>query len=107
MASTDPSPPTGSSSDPPADPPADSSPISSVFSSPLAAHRGGRGDAIFSALAKSSGIFVLLLIGAIGVFLAGKAIPAYRLQGIHFLTEKEWFPDSTPPVFGIAALVFG
>jgi phosphate transport system permease protein len=50
---------------------------------------------------------VLLLIVAIGIFLTAKALPAVRIAGWHFVTEKTWFPDNTPAVFGIAALLFG
>ncbi|HZQ27140.1 MAG TPA: phosphate ABC transporter permease subunit PstC [Acidimicrobiales bacterium] len=66
-----------------------------------------RGDAVFSFVAQAAGVFVLILIVAIGVFLVGRAVPAFRLAGLHFFTEKTWFPDNAPPVFGIAALAFG
>jgi phosphate transport system permease protein len=75
--------------------------------SALATRRGGRGDAVFAALTKASGVFVLVVIVAIAVFLGGRAIPALRAQGLRFFTTKSWYPDGHPPVFGIAALAFG
>jgi len=50
---------------------------------------------------------VLVLILAIAAFLIWKAAPAFRSAGPRFLTEKQWFPDNTPPKFGIASLAFG
>ena len=66
-----------------------------------------RGDRIFSALTTAAGVFVLVLIVAIGVFLLTKAIPAVQKDSTSFLTTKLWQPDNTPSVFGIAALAFG
>jgi phosphate transport system permease protein len=76
-------------------------------SSSLAARRGGRGDAVFSGLAKGAGVLVLVIIVAIAVFLAGRALPAWRVEGWKFFTIKAWYPDAHPPLFGIAALAFG
>jgi phosphate transport system permease protein len=77
--------------------------------SPSIARRGKarRGDAIFSFVARAAGVFVLVLIVAIGAFLVGRALPAFSQAGLHFFTEKTWFPDNSPSVFGIAALAFG
>ncbi len=66
-----------------------------------------RGDRVFAAISKGAGIFILVLTGAIGLFLAWKAIPALQSNSVNFFTTTEWLPDSTPPVFGIAALAFG
>jgi phosphate transport system permease protein len=65
------------------------------------------GDQIFRGLAVGSGVAVLLLIVAIAGFLVVRAVPAFSQAGVHFFTEKNWFPDATPAVFGIAALAFG
>ncbi|MCW2668597.1 MAG: phosphate transporter, inner rane subunit PstC [Frankiales bacterium] len=65
------------------------------------------GDRVFTALTTGAGLLVLALIVAIGVFLLTKAIPAVRKDSTSFFTTKLWQPDNTPPVFGIAALVFG
>jgi phosphate transport system permease protein len=79
-----------------------------VSSAPVLRRGGGRlGDSIFRAIVLGAGILVLLLIAAIALFLMGRALPAFRDQGWRFFTEKIWFPDATPSVFGIAALAFG
>src|SRR4051812_3433452 len=66
-----------------------------------------RGDRIFRGLTLGSGLLILGIIVAIAVFLVWKAIPAFRVAGFHFFTEKTWFPDATPAKFGVAALAFG
>jgi phosphate transport system permease protein len=48
------------------------------------------GDRIFSALASGSGVFIVVLIAAIGLFLLFQAIPSLRLDNINFLTSHEW-----------------
>ena len=66
-----------------------------------------RGDRIFRSVTLGSGLVILGLIVAIAVFLIWKAIPALRVAGFHFFTEKAWFPDAKPAKFGVAALAFG
>ncbi|MBV9934345.1 MAG: phosphate ABC transporter permease subunit PstC, partial [Actinobacteria bacterium] len=68
------------------------------------------GDRIFRRVTEAAGLFVLVTIAAIAVFLVAKAVPAFRSQGLHFFTRKDWFPDPSAGVkahFGIAALAFG
>ncbi len=65
------------------------------------------GDRIFRGMTRGAGIFVLILMASIGAFLVWKAIPAFQNNTGNFFTTQEWFPDSDPPVFGIAALAFG
>jgi len=50
---------------------------------------------------------VLVIIVAIAVFLIAKAIPALRADKANFLTYQQWFADSQPAKFGIAAIAFG
>jgi phosphate transport system permease protein len=50
---------------------------------------------------------VLVLLVAIAIFLVVEAVPALRDNTANFFTEKNWFPDNKPAVFGIAALVYG
>ena len=69
--------------------------------------RGARGERIARVIVVGGGIFVLALIVAILVFLVVKGWPAFTTAGWSFFTTKVWFPDNQPPVFGIAALVFG
>ncbi|WP_305784816.1 phosphate ABC transporter permease subunit PstC [Symbioplanes lichenis] len=61
----------------------------------------------FRGLSTAAGVMVLVIIAAIAVFLISKAAPALTANDANFLTTKEWFPNDTPPVFGIAALAFG
>ena len=66
-----------------------------------------RADMVFQAVSTGSGLLVLLVIAAIAAFLVMKAVPAFRDAGWRFFTERQWFPDNSPPTFGVAALVFG
>jgi phosphate transport system permease protein len=64
-------------------------------------------DRVFRWLTEGAGLVVLALIVAIAAFLIWKAGPAFDRAGRHFFTEKQWFPDASPPRFGVAALAFG
>ncbi|MCX6458863.1 MAG: phosphate ABC transporter permease subunit PstC [Actinobacteria bacterium] len=68
---------------------------------------GRVGDRIFRGFASGAGIFVLVIMGAIGAFLIWKSIPSLQADSTNFFTTTEWFPDDNPAVFGIAALLFG
>ncbi|PSL55021.1 phosphate ABC transporter membrane protein 1 (PhoT family) [Saccharothrix carnea] len=48
------------------------------------------GDRIFAGLATGSGIFIVVLIAAIGIFLLLQAIPSLALDKVNFLTSREW-----------------
>lgn len=67
--------------------------------------RLGRSDRIFFRGASASGIFVLLVMVAVGAFLALEAAQALRATGFSFLTTAEWQPDRGQ--FGIAAVMLG
>jgi phosphate transport system permease protein len=62
---------------------------------------------VFRGTATAAGTVVLVIIVAIAVFLIWKAIPALKANSANFFTEQEWFADSSPPRFGIAAIAFG
>jgi phosphate transport system permease protein len=66
-----------------------------------------RGDAVFAALARGSGIVLLAIMAAIAAFLLLQAIPAIAADHTNFLTTLGWDPDSTPATFGIGSLAFG
>jgi phosphate transport system permease protein len=70
---------------------------------------GGRGksvgDAVFSAAAHLSGVFVLLLLGAIIVLLFLGGLPAFRAEGLSFLYSSEWNPVTER--FGALVSVYG
>jgi phosphate transport system permease protein len=61
----------------------------------------------FRGITAAAALITLALLLAVAIFLVVKAIPALRADTGSFLTAKAWQPDSTPPVFGVAALAFG
>jgi phosphate transport system permease protein len=65
------------------------------------------GDRIFVGLSRGSGIFVLVLMGAIAAFLTYRASIAISKDEANFFTSFEWNPAGIPPEFGIAVLAFG
>jgi phosphate transport system permease protein len=71
----------------------------------LHAHKG-RGDTISRLVTSAAGVFVLVLLAAIAVFLVVKALPAFEHDTTSFWTTKRWDPDNTHS-FGIAAMAFG
>ncbi len=64
-------------------------------------------ESFFRILSTSAGMFVLVIIVAIGTFLIVKAVPALRANQANFFTYKYWMPDQAKPMFGIAAIAFG
>jgi phosphate transport system permease protein len=63
------------------------------------------GDAIFAALARASGAFVLILLGSIILSLLWGALPAFRQFGIGFVTSTDW--DPVKQAFGAAVSIYG
>jgi phosphate transport system permease protein len=94
MTTTAPQPTTG----PTADPSARS----------LLAGRGTsrRGDAVFAAGVRAASLFVVVLVALTGAFLLWKAVPSLVGNDANFLTSRVWQPATTPPRFGIAALLW-
>ena len=66
-----------------------------------------RGDRIFRSASLAAGIVILAIIVSIGIFLIWRAIPSLQANSVNFFSSSAWFPDHTPPAFGIAALTFG
>ena len=64
----------------------------------------GRGDRVFGGIASLSGVIVLTIIGAVGLFLAIEATQALSATGLSFLTTSTWQPDRGE--FGIASVLF-
>lgn len=62
-------------------------------------------DVVFHHAARVIGIFVLLVFGAIGVFLGYQSIPTFQRYGLSFLTENEWQPQLD--TLGISAVLLG
>lgn len=65
-----------------------------------------RGDRVFAGLASGSGWLIVLLIGAIGLFLLIQAVPSLLADHVNFLTSRE-FNASDPNTlrFGILDLL--
>lgn len=64
------------------------------------------GDRIFSGLSAGSGVVVVGIIAAVGVFLIAQAIPALTTNDANFLTDRVWEVNSTPIRFGIPDLIW-
>jgi phosphate transport system permease protein len=71
----------------------------------LTSRRSGLGDKLFEATARTSGIFVLLLLGSLILSLFIGGLPAFRQFGAGFLFSSEWNP--VRQVFGAAVSVYG
>ena len=65
------------------------------------------GDRVFLGLSRGSGIFLLVIMAAIAVFLTYRSVLAISKDESNFLTTFEWNANLNPPVFGIAVLAFG
>jgi phosphate transport system permease protein len=63
------------------------------------------GDPLFAALTTISGVFVLLLLGAIIVSLFIGGLPAFRAFGLGFLTNTDW--DPVQQIFGAGVPIYG
>ncbi len=62
-------------------------------------------DAIFAALVRCAGGFVLLLLGGIIVLLFIGGLPAFRAFGVAFLTNTDW--DPVQKIFGAGVPIYG
>ena len=67
--------------------------------------RAQPGDAIFAVLVKSSGLFVLVLLGAIIVVLFLGGMKAFQAFGPGFLIDDDW--DPVRHIYGAAVPIFG
>jgi phosphate transport system permease protein len=65
--------------------------------------RDGTSDRIFHGGAALSGVVVLSIMAAVGIFLTVQAMQALRATGLSFLTTTEWQPDRGK--FGIASVL--
>ena len=62
-------------------------------------------DRLFHGTATSVGMFVLIMTGAIGIFLGYQSIPTLRHYGLSFFTQTQWQPELDK--IGIAAVLVG
>jgi len=64
-------------------------------------------DRNFRWLVIAAGVTVLVIMAAIAVFLVVKSIPAITTNSTSMWATEQWAPDSDPPSWGIAVLIFG
>jgi phosphate transport system permease protein len=64
------------------------------------------GDKVFAGLVLGAGVFVVALVALTGAFLVWKATPALMDDTANFFTDRVWQPATSPPAFGIAALLW-
>jgi phosphate transport system permease protein len=74
----------------------------------LLANRGtsSGGDKAFRVLVLGAGMLVVVLVTLTGAFLVWKAAPSLADNTANFFLDRVWQPATTPPAFGIAALLW-
>src|SRR3954471_11680345 len=72
---------------------------------PLAGTRRSSGDRVFRSVALASGLLVLVVLGLIAATMTAKAMPAFRHEGIGFVTKDDWAPSNNH--FGALSLIYG
>src|SRR3954463_7165911 len=72
---------------------------------PLAGTRRSWGDRVFRRVALASGLLVLVVLGLIAATMTAKAMPAFRHEGIGFITKDNWVPSENH--YGALALIYG
>ena len=68
--------------------------------------RGRIGDRVFAALASGSGLFIVVLILLVAVFLVARAIPAIADDQSNFLFSREWSVEGATLRFGVLDLLW-
>lgn len=64
-----------------------------------------RSDSVFKVVSFTAGATTVGIMLAVGLFLSLRANDALQVEGINFLFEQQWSPDTHE--FGIAAVIFG
>ncbi|UFS59211.1 phosphate ABC transporter permease subunit PstC [Subtercola endophyticus] len=64
-----------------------------------------RSDSVFKVISFTAGATTVGIMLAVGLFLSVRANDALQVEGINFLFEQQWSPDTHE--FGIAAVIFG
>src|SRR5690242_3201621 len=72
---------------------------------PLAGTRRSWGDRAFRAVTLASGLLVLVVLALIAATMTAKAMPAFRHEGINFVTQDNWSPNEDH--YGALALIYG
>ncbi|UQX88774.1 phosphate ABC transporter permease subunit PstC [Jatrophihabitans telluris] len=86
----------------------DDQPVFGAGSTALGASKGTvrMGDRVFRGLTEGAGLFVVLLIALVAVFLLVKAIPAIAHDKSNFLTSRQWDVDGATLHFGVLPLLY-
>jgi phosphate transport system permease protein len=79
--------------------------LQQAVAAPARARTSNFGDRAFALAARGSGVFVLVLLGAIIVVLFIGGLPAFRQFGAVFVISDDW--DPVQEVFGAAVPIFG
>ncbi|WP_238014529.1 phosphate ABC transporter permease subunit PstC [Dactylosporangium sp. AC04546] len=66
---------------------------------------GSVADRVFRGVSRGVGIAVLVVFGAIGIFLALQALPTLSRYGTSFFTENDWLPERDQ--VGMSAVLLG
>ncbi len=67
--------------------------------------KGGRGDQIFKIVALLAGLMVLAVLALIAYSTTKEAMPAFREEGLSFITSDVWIPSEGK--FGALAFIYG
>jgi phosphate transport system permease protein len=93
--------------DVPSAPPVSGAPAASDTNQPTGRSKIRLGDRVLQLLTAGSGLFVVLLIALVGLFLLAKAIPSIADDQANFFTSRKWEVDSSAPLkFGIADMLW-
>jgi phosphate transport system permease protein len=84
-------------------PPSPTPPPSLKATSPRVADKG------FRVLTLVCGLAVLAILALIAIFTTNRAFPAFRAEGLQFLTSRNWNPSPSkgPPHFGGLQFIYG
>jgi phosphate transport system permease protein len=65
------------------------------------------GDRVFKSMTMGSGLFVVVLIALVAVFLFAKAVPSILDDKVNFFTSRQWQVDASAPLrFGIVDMLW-
>ena len=64
------------------------------------------GDRVFTALSTGAGLFIVVLVVLVAIFLLWKAIPSIKDDQVNFLTSRLWSVGDNGESFGIAGLLW-
>src|SRR5258708_5885276 len=62
-------------------------------------------DAVFRMITVLCGLLVLVILALIAISSTGKALPAFRHEGLNFVLSSNWDPGNNK--FGALAFIFG